>query len=260
MIKILVTGYKGFIGKNLLNKCSQAIGLDEDYNKKQIETFLNTNNPEAVFHVGACSDTLNSDVNYMMEKNYLSTKWITDWCVKNNKKIIYSSSAATYGIDGKQPSNLYGWSKLLGEDYVVNKGGIALRYFNVYGPGEEHKGKMASVMYQNWGKDKVKLFPGKPKRDFVYVEDVVDANLYALEHYKYLKGTWYEVGSGESNEFEAIFDLLDIPCYYSEESEIPKGYQFYTISNKETWMPGWKSQYNLNRGVIEYKKYLNEKS
>ena len=257
---ILVTGYKGFIGKNLFSRFVSKIGIGENYDKEYIENFLNINNPDVVFHVGACSDTLNTDINYMMEKNYLSTKWITDWCFTNNKKIIYSSSAAVYGSDNRQPSNLYGWTKLLGEDYVVSKGGIALRYFNVYGPGEEHKEKMASIIYQNWNKNKVKLFPGKPKRDFIYINDVIDANLYALENYDYLKGTWYEVGSGESNEFETIFDLLNVPYYYMSEPQIPKGYQFYTLSKLENWMPGWKPKYTLKEGIIEYKKYLNEKS
>lgn len=256
---VIVTGHKGFIGKNLINRFSNAIGIDNDYNKEQIEYFLSTLNPEVVFHVGACSDTLNTDVNYMLEKNYLATKWITDWCINNNKKIIYSSSAATYGTNGKQPSNLYGWSKLLGEDYVINKGGIALRYFNVYGPGEEHKGNMASIIYQNYKKDHIKLFPGRPKRDFVYVEDVVNANLFAFENYSYLKGTWYDVGSGESNEFEKIFEILNIPYSYLNESDIPKGYQFNTLSKKENWMSGWKPKYTLEQGVIQYKKYLDEK-
>ena len=257
---VLVTGYKGFIGKNLSNQFISKLGIGENYDKEYIENFLNVNNPDVVFHVGACSDTLNTDINYMMEKNYLSTKWITDWCFKNNKKIIYSSSAAVYGSDGKQPSNLYGWTKLLGEDYVVSKGGIALRYFNVYGPGEDHKEKMASIIYQNWNKNKVKLFPGNPKRDFIYVDDVVSANLYALEHYEYLKGSWYEVGSGESNKFETIFDLLNTPYSYLDESQIPKGYQFHTSSNPENWMPGWKPEYTLEDGIKEYKKYLNEKN
>jgi len=219
---ILITGYKGFIGKNLSNQFISKLGIGENYDKEYIENFLNINNPDVVFHVGACSDTLNTD--------------------------------------GKQPSNLYGWTKLLGEDYVVSKGGIALRYFNVYGPGEDHKEKMASIIYQNWNKNKVKLFPGNPKRDFVYVDDVISANLYALEHYEYLKGTWYEVGSGESNKFETIFDLLNTPYNYLDESQIPKGYQFHTSSNPENWMPGWKPKYTLEDGIKEYKKYLNEKS
>ena len=148
----------------------------------------------------------------------------------------------------------------MGEDYVVAKGGIALRYFNVYGPGEEHKGKMASMIYQNLNNNEIKLFPGKPKRDFVYIDDIVNANLYALENYDKLKGNWYEVGSGESNTFETIFDNLGLQYKYHNQSEIPKGYQFQTLSLENKWMPNWKPKFNLKKGLKEYKKYLNEKS
>ena len=148
----------------------------------------------------------------------------------------------------------------MGEDYVVANGGIALRYFNVYGPGEEHKGKMASMIYQNLNNTEIKLFPGKPKRDFVYIDDIVDANLYALKNYDTLKGNWYEVGSGEANTFETIFDNLGLPYTYHSQSEIPNGYQFQTLSLENKWMPGWKPKFNLKKGLKEYKKYLNEKS
>ena len=255
-MKILITGHKGFVGKNLFSKFISVIGIDEKYSKGYIINFLNTHNPDVVFHIGACSDTLATDIGFVMERNYLSTKWIADWSFKNGKKIIYASSAAVYGFDGKKPSNLYGWSKLMGEDYVVAKGGIALRYFNVYGPGEEHKGNMASMIYQNLNNTQIKLFPGKPKRDFVYIDDIVSANLYALENYDKLKGSWYEVGSGESNNFEKIFDTLELPYTYCDKSEIPNGYQFYTCSDKNKWMTGWEPQYNLEKGLNSYKDYL----
>jgi ADP-L-glycero-D-manno-heptose 6-epimerase len=261
---VLVTGHKGFIGKNLFKKFTKyllsVIGIDEDYNKDYIINFLNIHNPDVVFHIGACSDTLNTDVEFVMERNYLSTKWITDWCFENSKKIIYASSAAVYGFDGDKPSNLYGWSKLIGEDYVVAKGGVALRYFNVYGPGEEHKGKMSSMVYQNFNNSEVKLFPDKPRRDFVYVEDIVSANLYALENYDRLKGSYYEVGSGESSTFETVFDNLGLKYTYLDKSEIPEGYQFKTLSLESKWMPGWKPEFNLEKGIKQYKEYLNEKS
>ena len=131
----------------------------------------------AVFHVGACSNTLETNVNYIMLVNYEFTKHLSDLCLTNNVPMIYSSSAANYGTNGEYPSNLYGWSKYVGEGYVVSNGGIGLRYFNVYGPGEENKGIMASVAYQmNMKKENhegIYLFPKKPTRDFVYVKDVV---------------------------------------------------------------------------------------
>lgn len=257
-MKAFITGHEGFIGKNLIKKFDDHFGITEGYTKEDIIQKLEEYKPDAVFHVGACSDTLMKDVNYIMEVNYLATKWITDWCVENNVKIIYSSSAATYGSDGKQPSNLYGWSKLIGEDYVINKGGIALRYFNVYGPGEEHKGNMASLIYQKKDEEVVKLFPGFPKRDFVYVDDIIDANLYACDHYHGLSGKWYEVGSGESNEFEKIFDYMGTPYEYLNVNDIPKGYQFDTKSHSDRWMPGWKPKYNLESGLKNYLEYLKK--
>jgi len=259
---ILVTGHKGFIGKNLIkNNKHHFITIDDEYfnevnPKEYLEKFLNNTNPNAILHCGACSDTLNTDTDFMMERNYLSTKWLVDWCKQNGKKIIYSSSAAIYGVDGSKPSNLYGWTKMLGEGYVVSNGGIALRYFNVYGPGEEHKGKMASMIYQNFFKDNVKLFPGNPKRDFVYIDDVVSANFYALDYYDSLKGNWYEVGTGQSVEFETIFDILKIPYSYTTESEIPNGYQFNTISLNDKHMGGWQPTINIFDGIEKYKKYL----
>ena len=101
---------------------------------------------------------------------------------------------------------------------------------------------------------------GKESRDFVYIDDIVNANLYALENYDTLKGNWYEVGSGESNTFETIFDNLELLYTYHNQSEIPKGYQFQTLSLEKKWMAGWKPKFNLKKGLKEYKKYLNEKS
>ena len=251
-MKAAITGYRGFIGKRLLSLCDLSIGIGEGYTKEELYTSLNEFKPNVVFHIGACSDTLNTDVNYVLETNYIKTKWIADWCYVNNIKLIYASSAAIYGTDKNLPSNLYGWSKLLGEDYVINKGGIALRYFNVYGPGEEHKGKMASMIYQNIKKKIVKLFPNKPKRDFVYVKDVISANIHAFENYKTLSGKYYEVGSGTARPFEDVMKTMNIPFEYHEETLIPKGYQFYTCSNKIKWMKGWESKWTLENGLKDY--------
>jgi ADP-L-glycero-D-manno-heptose 6-epimerase len=259
-MRAAITGYRGFIGRRLLSFFELSMGIDEGHTKDELYSQLDYFKPDVVFHIGACSNTLITNVNYIMQTNYISTKWIADWCYDNKVKLIYASSAAVYGIDGTKPTNLYGWSKLIGEDYVINKGGIALRYFNVYGPGEEHKGNMASMIYQNIKKKIVKLFPNKPKRDFVYIDDVTNANVYALVNYNKLKGKWYEVGSGESSLFETIFDEIGIEYEYLNETDIPMGYQFQTLSLKENWMPGWKPKINLKAGIKRYKKYLNEKS
>jgi ADP-L-glycero-D-manno-heptose 6-epimerase len=211
---------------------------------------------EAVFHVGACSDTLEQNVNYIMLVNYEFTKHIMDLCKSRGSKMIYSSSAANYGENGYHPSNLYGWSKYTSEDYVISNGGIALRYFNVYGPGEQNKGRMASVAHQmvkaKEEGSEIKLFPKKPKRDFVYVKDVISANVYAFENFSNLNGKYYEVGSGEARTFESVLNTLGIDFEYHPESFIPKGYQFYTCSNKKKWMKGWSSKWNLEEGLKDY--------
>jgi len=278
-MKIFITGNQGFIGKRLLEKIAidnalkevtkeQIVvkGWDDDYFKfsdwrKRLKVFLDDFNPNVIFHVGACSDTMEQDANFMMVRNYESTKIISNWAKSKNVPLIYSSSAAIYGTNNEYPSNLYGWSKYVAEDFVHNNGGVSLRYFNVYGPGEEHKGAMASVAHQMFMKNKngeeVKLFPNKPTRDFVYIDDVVDANIFAFKNYDKLKSDYikyYEVGSGVARTFEDVMEILDIEYSYHDESVIPVGYQFGTKS--DFWMEGWGPKFTLESGLTEYKKYL----
>ena len=119
MKKVIVTGTRGFIGKSLafqlerdgylVTQFDDSYFLNLNWGEKLLQ-ILESMNYDAVFHVGACSDTLETNVDYMMTRNYESTKIIMDWCVKNNKPMIYSSSAANYGTNNLYPSNLYGWS------------------------------------------------------------------------------------------------------------------------------------------------------
>jgi ADP-L-glycero-D-manno-heptose 6-epimerase len=263
-MRVVITGTKGFIGKNLLNDLvgkHDILEINEDifdFDNWYDEIYYKLNNfqPDVVFHIGACSDTLETDVNYMMTRNFEFTRRVADWCKSLDKKMIYSSSAANYGTNNEYPSNLYGWSKYTAEQYVIMSGGIALRYFNVYGPLEDHKGKMASVAYQMLEKQKegleIKLFPNKPERDFVYVKDVVNANLFAMNNYEDNAGDWYEVGSGYARTFEDVLDILKIEYTYYNEKDIPKGYQFHTKSISVRWMFGWVPQYNLENGLSDY--------
>ena len=271
MNKVLVTGSNGFIGRNLskhLGKLGFIVKLlDSDYFdeldwQNSLLGLLNNFHPKVIFHVGACSNTLELNVQFMMEQNYQSTKLIADWCKDEKRNLIFSSSAANYGINGKYPSNLYGWSKYVAEDYVRKSGGIALRYFNVYGPGEENKGAMSSFLYQayvnrNHG-EKVLLFPGGPTRDFIYIKDVVGANLYAMENFADLAGAYYDVATGYSRLFEDVLNLAGIEFAYSDESKIPAGYQFYTCGDTKKWMGGWKPDYSLEEGVADYLTYLRQ--
>jgi nucleoside-diphosphate-sugar epimerase len=252
-MRVLITGTNGFIGGQLKKYFDNPLEMNEDV--LVTKEWLDENNPYAVLHVGACANTLETDVNYIMKVNFESTKILTDWCKANNKRMIYSSSAASYGTNGEYPSNLYGWSKYVAEQYVISNGGIALRYFNVYGPGEEHKGNMASMAYQMMKAGSAKLFPGKPKRDFIYVDDVAIANLHAFAHYNILSGKKYDVGLGEAHSFEYIADALDITYTYHDPSAIPEGYQFYTCSNPRNWMPGWAPEYSIKTTLQLCKTY-----
>ncbi len=264
MEKVIVTGSKGFIAKNLIKEIDGKYDLmfiDEDiFNDSNwvinLSNILHSFGPNIIFHIGACSDTLELNVNYMMTRNYEFTRILSDYCHDFNCKMIYSSSAANYGTNDLYPSNLYGWSKYVAEQYIIKNGGIGLRYFNVYGPLEDHKGKMASVAYQMLEKQKngqeIEIYPLKPQRDFVYVKDIVNANLFASKWYSDYSGNWYEVGSGDARTFEDVLDILKIEYSYTDENTIPKGYQFYTKSNPNKWMFGWKPQYNLEEGLKDY--------
>lgn len=265
MERIIITGTNGFIGKNLLNKLKETnrdiLEINENiFNNPdwviELLNVLNSFAPTVIFHVGACSDTLETDANYMMTRNYEFTRILADYCNWNKSKLVYSSSAANYGTNSLHPSNLYGWSKYVAEQYVNKMGGISLRYFNVYGPLENQKGKMASVAYQMMEKHKqgedILLFPGKPRRDFVYVNDIVSANIHAFENFEELHSKYYDVGSGEARTFEDVLNILGIKFTYHDENKVPVGYQFYTKSNKNKWMNNWEPKFNLELGLQDY--------
>lgn len=269
MKNVLVTGANGFIGGNLVVKLRESYNVfelteqifeSEDWLKTLAEE-LDRIKPEAVFHVGAVTDPSEMDINYVMIRNYEFTHKLMDYCTIFNVPLVYSSAASCYGVNGRHPSNLYGWSKYTSEQYVLASGGVALRYFNVYGPGEETKGKTASIPYQMWhnnhNQKPIKLFPGKPERDFVYIEDVISANIYALENYQKLQFNYFEVGSGESKTFEDVLDIFEIPYSYAEETEYPKGYQLFTQNASKNWMPEWEPEFKLEDGLKKYKEYLN---
>lgn len=157
---------------------------------------------EAIFHEGACSSTTEWDGKYMMDNNYQYSKELLHYCLEREIPFLYASSAATYGgrtsdfIESREyekPLNVYGYSKFLFDEYVrqippeANSQIVGFRYFNVYGPREGHKGSMASVAFHlntqlNNG-ESPKLFEGSEnfKRDFVYVGDVADVNLWFPE-------------------------------------------------------------------------------
>jgi len=265
----LITGYKGFIGKNLskeLNRLSyNLLGIEKDVVKHYLdnESILENmiKDSDIIFHVGAISDTSEQDYNEMLYYNYHFTKKLVDLSEKLKVKIIYSSSASVYGNGGVNdvPNNIYAWSKLMAEDYgrrTYPEGFVSLRYFNVYGPHEEHKlaKGMCSVGYKAWKCGNQKLFPKKPARDFVYVKDVVSANIAAIE----VEAGIYEVGTGNARTFEDFLDNMGrVPYTYTDELAIPEWYQYFTEANSSNWLPNWEPKYNLEAGCADYLMYLN---
>jgi ADP-L-glycero-D-manno-heptose 6-epimerase len=182
---------------------------------------------EALFHQGACSDTMETDGRYMVDNNYGYSRRLLDWCQEEEVALLYASSASVYGPGPEfreerrceKPLNIYGYSKFLFDQLVRRRmrestAQIAgLRYFNVYGPNEAHKGRMASVAYHAYQQlvsgGKVKLFVGsggygngEQRRDFVYVEDVVDVNLWLLEH-RDVSGV-FNCGTGRAQTFNEL--------------------------------------------------------
>lgn len=187
---------------------------------------------DAILHQGACADTMEADGRYVMENNYAYSKAVFDWCQDEQVPLIYASSAAVYGTgrefgevrENEQPLNVYAYSKFLFDQYVRKRTGgfnpseagaqvAGLRYFNVYGPNEAHKGRMASVafhaVHQFRAEGRVKLFIGSDgcedggqQRDFIHVEDAVGVNLWLLEH-REVSGI-FNCGTGRAQTFNAV--------------------------------------------------------
>ena len=264
-MRILLTGCQGFIGKNVSNALINnpdvvsVYGIEKDYmNHEGWEKALRkaVSECDVVLHIGAISDTMLQDPNEMMKYNFEFSRVLFDLSEEYGKRVVYSSSAANKGDGGQTPSNLYGWSKYIAEKYGMSKVSdfIALRYFNVYGPGEQNKDSMSSVAFQAHRRGNFELFRGNPKRDFVYIEDVVTATIFPI--FNDVNSGIYEVGSGEARTFEDVLDLMGVKYDYRDKEDIPKGYQFYTKANKNEFMDGWEPIYNLEKGLEEYKEYL----
>lgn len=250
---IIVTGGAGFIGSNLvagLNRrgltniivvddLSQgdkfkniaptqiADYLDKDDFRQRLQQPGQLPNIQAVFHQGACSDTTEQDGRYMMDNNYRFSLELLDYCQHYRIPLIYASSAAVYGAGPnyvedpacEAPLNVYGYSKLLFDQVVrrrlkaLRAPVVGLRYFNVYGPNEDHKGRMASVARHNMKQFEaegfVRLFggwdgygDGQQQRDFVAVQDVVDVNLFFLEHPQH--SGIFNCGTGRAQPFNEV--------------------------------------------------------
>ncbi|HSS46506.1 MAG TPA: ADP-glyceromanno-heptose 6-epimerase [Burkholderiales bacterium] len=249
----IVTGAAGFIGSNLvkaLNQrgetdiiavdnlqqsakftnlvdCEIADYLDKDVFLERLDEGEFDGAIRVILHQGACTDTSESDGRYMMENNYRYSVELLDYCEDEEVPFIYASSAAIYGVskvfeeerEHEAPLNVYGYSKFLFDQAVRKRLGqrsaqiAGLRYFNVYGPRERHKGRMASVALHFFdeyrGDGKVKLFEGssgyaagEQRRDFISVEDVIKINLFFLDHPE--KSGIFNVGTGASQTFNEV--------------------------------------------------------
>jgi ADP-L-glycero-D-manno-heptose 6-epimerase len=251
-MRVVVTGAAGMVGSNLVHGLN-AIGIDDviavddltegakfrnllgarvsDYFDRSefYDRFAlgELGRIDAVLHEGACSDTMEHNGRYMLETNYRCSKDLLDICQSQGTRLLYASSAATYGgsavfreaAEHERPLNVYGYSKLLFDNIVRRMLPTArfqvtgFRYFNVYGPREQHKGRMASVAFLHFGQlretAKVKLFgeyggygPGQHTRDFVYVDDVVAVNLWFLRHPE--RSGIFNVGTGRAQPFNDV--------------------------------------------------------
>ena len=256
MTRIVVTGAAGFIGSNIVKGLNargltDIIAVDDltqgdkfrNLADLQIADYVDHDGfysafaqgafgpVEAVFHEGACSDTMQSDGKYMMANNYTLSCGLYETCQRKGSRLLYASSAATYGgsaVFGEVPANelplnVYGYSKLLFDQKLRRDLGptladarhqvVGFRYFNVYGPREQHKARMASVAFHQFhqfqANGKVKLFggyggyaPGAQMRDFVFIDDVVAVNLWFFDNPQ-ARGI-FNLGTGRAQPFNDV--------------------------------------------------------
>ena len=242
-----------------------------------------------IFHQGACSTTTEWDGRFMLENNYTYSKELFEFSTENSIPFIYASSAAVYGggqefteeREYEQPINVYAYSKFLFDEYIRHNAQpssnqvAGLRYFNVYGPKEQHKGGMASVAYhlnnQYLTSNKLKLFKGsggygdgEQRRDFIHVDDIVAVNLWLMEHDK-VSGI-FNLGTGVSRSFNDVakqiidwhgngrVEYIDFP------DSLIDSYQSFTEADISALRSaGYKDEFlSLEDGMKRYLDWLNK--
>jgi ADP-L-glycero-D-manno-heptose 6-epimerase len=306
---IIVTGGAGFIGSNLvysLNKRGitdilivdslknsskqrnlNALKFSDFIDKEDFLSHLSSfKKISVIFHQGACSNTMETDGTYVMKNNYEYSKALLHFAIENKARFIYASSASVYGngLNGfkeaeecEYPLNIYAFSKYVFDMYVrknyskINIQVVGLRYFNVYGPQENHKGAMASVVNHFYKEilteGKIKVFEGSENflRDFVFVEDVVDVNLFFFDNPS--KKGIFNCGTGKARSFLDIAWLMKKEFPQAEIEFIPfppalvGKYQTYTQADLTRLREiGYTKPFTtLEAGVEKYCRVLKEK-
>lgn len=273
-------------------KWKNLVGLkfDDYIDKKEFIKRIENNqfsNIDAIFHLGACSSTTEKDANYLMSNNFLYTRTLCEWALMHQAKFIYASSAATYG-DGNQgycdeinnlnalePLNMYGFSKHLFDLTALKKGYFdriaGLKYFNVYGPHECHKGDMRSLINKAYPvikeTGKIKLFKshrpdykdGEQLRDFVYVKDAVEETIYFYENMD-ITGL-FNCGTGQARSWNdlitALFNAMHIEPnieYIDMPEQLQGKYQYFTQADMtKVRNTGFKHKFmSIEEGVRDY--------
>ena len=298
---IVVTGGAGFIGSNIvkglndageediivvdnLSNAEKHLNLNSlsiaDYIDKDVflENLSNFQNLSTIFHQGACSSTTEQDGKYMMSNNYEYSKTLLNHSLENKIDFLYASSAAVYGSgklgfdekrEAEYPLNVYGFSKYAFDNYVrrllpeAKSQVLGLRYFNVYGPQENHKGRMASVAfhlyYQLQEKGKMRLFEGSGnfRRDFIHVADTVKINLHFFES---KTSGIFNAGTGKARSFEDIATVIKSLNGSGEIESIPfpedlRGkYQEFTEAGLENLRAaGYEQEFmSIEEGMQQY--------
>ena len=240
-----------------------------------------------VFHLGACSATTEKDAGYLMENNFRYTRRLAEWALAGGRRFVYASSAATYGngdagmddgqdhLSAYRPLNMYGYSKHLFDQHAQQRGWfdriVGLKYFNIFGPNEDHKGDMRSVVHKACGQirqtGKVSLFrshhpefrDGEQRRDFLYVKDAVAMTLHLAKNPA--AAGIYNIGSGVAATWidlvTPIFSALGLPpdIDFVDMPEVLRGkYQYHTCANTGRLVEaGWNAPgHSLTAAVRDY--------
>jgi ADP-L-glycero-D-manno-heptose 6-epimerase len=281
---IVITGAAGFIGSVLVGYLNQQ-GIDDLLlfddlpdplqfknlvGKKFISLHSTDEIPESgrdishVIHLGANSNTLENNWSDLYKQNVLSTRCWNHFCEKNQIPFIFTSSSAVYG-NGKGPMNQYAFSKSISEQEIS---AVVLRLFNVYGPNEYHKGRMASTIY-HWfnqlvDRREMNVFENSDRycRDFVWVEDVAKTIMHFMNNYQ--PGI-YDVGTGSSIDFDTLADITislsknGTKNYINMPDDLQQQYQYQTQANTTALEKSglYVGQFlDVNQGLSRYSDYL----